>query len=84
MSDNCDAIAPQCKAACAPPVQGRLWVARAIVVLLIALAVAVVETSLIEHAVSTGANCDAGAACRVIRIVDNSLASGLAPIANVR
>jgi hypothetical protein len=59
-------------------------VTRAIAALLIALAVTVVEIRLIEQVSATGATCDAGAACRVIRIVDSSLASGFAPIANVR
>lgn len=84
MNHPCHAIDPHCRTACTPPVRRGQWVTRAVVALLVALAVAVVETRLIEQASATGATCDAGAACRVIRIVDKSLASGLAPIANVR
>jgi hypothetical protein len=45
------------------------------------LVVACVEVMLIKQAVSAGTSSASGARDGIVRIVDNSLASGLAPIA---
>ncbi|MEP6996840.1 MAG: hypothetical protein ABI900_04280 [Betaproteobacteria bacterium] len=84
MTDRCNTLDAKCNAVCPPPASGRRWAARVVFALVVALAVAVIEAKLIEQVAATGADCGAGAACRVIRIVDNSLASGFAPIANLR
>ena len=63
-----------------PPGLGRLT-ARALAAALLVLLVASGEVVLIKQAVSSGTTGASGTRDRIVRIVDNSLASGLAPIA---
>lgn len=84
MSCGCNALPARRAAACPPPVSRRRWVARAVLAMLVALAVAVVESRLIEQAAATSANCSGAAACALVRVVDSSLASGFAPLAILR
>lgn len=81
MNDPFDAFATRRTTACAPAVSGRRWARRAIVAVLLALAVAAGEAKLIEKASVAGANCGAGAACALVRVVDNSLSSAFTPLA---
>ena len=76
MTCTFETIAPKCAAGCVRPTTRRTWVARAAAAMLVALVVAFIEVKLIEH----GLAADGG----LVRIVDNSLASGLAPIAILR
>jgi hypothetical protein len=74
-------IPPSRGAGCPPPPgQGRLAV-RALAVALLVLLVARGEVVLIKKAVSSGPIGASGTRDGIVRIVDNSLASGLAPIA---
>ncbi|MEO8565249.1 MAG: hypothetical protein ABI541_02615, partial [Betaproteobacteria bacterium] len=68
-------------AGCPPPAgRGRL-LARALAAALLVLVVACGEVMLIKQAVSSGTTGASGARDGIVRIVDDSLASGLAPIA---
>lgn len=68
-------------AGCPRPVgRGRL-LARALAAALLVLVVACIEVTLIKQAVSAGMSGASGTRDGIVRIVDNSLASGLAPIA---
>jgi len=74
-------IPPSRGAGCPPPPgPGRLAV-RALAVALLVLLVARGEVVLIKKAVSSGPSGASGTRDGIVRIVDNSLASGLAPIA---
>jgi hypothetical protein len=70
-------------AGCAQPPGRRHWAAHALGVVLLALIVAGGEVKLIEQAAATGSSCDTAAHDGLVRIVDNSLVSGFAPIANL-
>jgi hypothetical protein len=63
-----------------PPGRGRL-AARALVTALLVLLVAGGEVVLIKKAVSSGSRGASATRDGIVRIVDSSLASGLAPIA---
>jgi hypothetical protein len=63
-----------------PPGRGRL-AARALAAALLVLLVVGGEVVLIKKAVSSGSSGASGMRDGIVRIVDNSLASGLAPIA---
>jgi hypothetical protein len=63
-----------------PPGRGRL-AARALAWVLLVLLVACGEVVLIKQAVSSGSSGASSTRDGIVRIVDNSLASGLAPIA---
>ncbi len=63
-----------------PPGRGHL-AARSLAAALLVLLVASVEVVLIKTAVSSGTSGASGTRDGIVRIVDNSLASGLAPIA---
>jgi len=81
MSAMHEKVTPNPAAGCPPPAgRGRL-LARALAVALLVLVVACVEVMLIKQAVSAGTSNASGARDGIVRIVDNSLASGLAPIA---
>lgn len=81
MTAMSEKITPIHAAGCAPsPGPGRL-LARALVAALLLLVVACIEVMLIKQAVSIGTSGASGARDGIVRIVDNSLASGLAPIA---
>ncbi|MGH8715061.1 MAG: hypothetical protein ACREYB_13760 [Casimicrobiaceae bacterium] len=58
--------------------------ARIAVAALVALAVTYVEVRLIEQSATTSVACGPGAACRIVRGVENSLAGAFAPIAMLR
>jgi hypothetical protein len=80
MTDTNERVAPSYAAGCPPPPGRGRVLARALAAALLLLIVACVEVMLIKQAGSagtTGANGTDG----IVRIVDNSLASGLAPIA---
>ena len=78
MSQN---VVPNRAAGCPPPAgRGRL-LARALAAALLVLVVACVEVALIKQAVSAGTSIASGTRDRIVRIVDNGLTSGLAPIA---
>ena len=84
MADHFEKIASQDGAGCARPLhRRRLW-AQALGAALLALMVAGGEVELIKHAAVAGASCGPGGQGGLVRIVDNSLASGLAPIAILR
>ena len=74
-------LIPNCAAGCPPPVGPGRLLARALAAALLVLVVACVEVMLIKQAVSSGTAGASGARDGIVRIVDNSLTSGLAPIA---
>jgi hypothetical protein len=81
MTDTNERVATNYAAGCPPPPgRGRL-LARALAAALLMLIVACVEVMLIKQAGSAGTTGANGARDGIVRIVDNSLASGLAPIA---
>jgi hypothetical protein len=81
MSTTNENVMPGRPAGCPSPVgRGQLF-ARALAAVLLVLAVACIEVMLIKQAVSVGTSGASGARDGIVRIVDNSLASGLAPIA---
>ena len=81
MNATHEKVAPNYAVGCPPPAgRGRL-LARAFAVALLVLVVACVEIMLIKQAVSAGTSNASGTRDGIVRIVDNSLASGLAPIA---
>lgn len=81
MSATTENVIPNRAAGCPPPAgRGRL-LARALAAALLLLVVACVEVMLIKQAVSAGTSSASGTRDGIVRIVDNSLASGLAPIA---
>lgn len=84
MTDTLKKIAPEDSAACAQSPDRRRWAAHAIGAALLALIVAGGEVKLIEQAGATGWSCGIAGNEGLVRIVDNSLASGFAPIANLR
>lgn len=81
MTDRFEKIASKHSAGCAQPPRGRRLWAQALGAALLALIVACGELKLIEQTAAAGA---AGGQGGLVRVVDNSLASGLAPIANLR
>ena len=81
MSTANENLMPNCAAGCPPPAGPRLLLARALAAALLVLVVACVEVMLIKQAVSSGTAGASGARDGIVRIVDNSLTSGLAPIA---
>ncbi len=84
MSDHFEKIVSNDAAGCAQPLRrGRLW-AQALGAAMLALIVACGEVELIEHTAAAGANCGPDGQGGLVRAVDNSLASGLAPIAILR
>jgi hypothetical protein len=81
MTDILQKIPPNGATGCPPPPgRGRL-AARALAATLLLLIVACGEVMLIKQAVSSGTTGASGTRDGIVRIVDNSLASGLAPIA---
>jgi hypothetical protein len=68
-------------AGCPPPLGPGRLLARTVAAALLVLAVTCVEVMLIKQAVSSGTGSVSGTRDGIVRIVDNSLASGLAPIA---
>jgi hypothetical protein len=81
MTDTNERVAPSRAAGCPPPPgRGRL-IGRALAAALLVLVVACGEIMLIKQAVSSGTTGANGTRDGIVRIVDNSLASGLAPIA---
>jgi hypothetical protein len=81
MTDANEKVTPSHAAGCpSPPGRGRL-LGRAVAAALLVLVVACGEIILIKQAVSSDATGASGARDGIVRIVDNSLASGLAPIA---
>ena len=66
-----------------PPLSRRRLIARVIAATLAGLAIAAVEATLIEQAASTGTDCG-GPKCALVRVIDSGLASGFAPLANLR
>lgn len=81
MSATNENVMPNRVAGCPPPAgRGRL-LARALGAAILVLLVACVEVMLIKQAVSSGTTGASGTRDGIVRIVDNSLASGLAPIA---
>jgi hypothetical protein len=81
MSTTIENAMPNRGRGCPPPVgRGRL-LARVLAAVLLVLAVACIEVMLIKQAVSVGTSGASGARDGIVRIVDNSLATGLAPIA---
>jgi hypothetical protein len=84
MTDHFEKIVSKHSAGCAQPPRRRgLW-AQALGAALLALIVACGEVKLIEQTAAAGAACGPGGQGGLVRVVDNSLASGLAPIANLR
>jgi len=81
MTDTNEKVTPSRTAGCPPPPgRGRL-LGRALAVALLVVVVACGEIMLIKQAVSSGTTGASGTRDGIVRIVDNSLASGLAPIA---
>jgi hypothetical protein len=81
MTDTNQRAIPSHAVGCPPPPgRGRL-LARVLAAALLVLVVACVEVMLIKQAVSAGATGANGTHDGIVRIVDSSLASGLAPIA---
>ena len=81
MTDINEKIKPSHTAGCPPPPgRGRL-LGRALAAALLVLVVACGEVLLIRQAISSGTTGASGTRDGIVRIVDNSLASGLAPIA---
>ena len=81
MTDRKEKVTPSHAGGCPPPPgRGRL-LGRALAAALLVLVVACGEVMLIKQAVSSGTTGASGTRDRIVRIVDNSLASGLAPIA---
>ena len=84
MTDHFAKIVSKDAAGCAQPLRGRgLW-AQALGAALLALIVACGEVELIQQTAAAGASCGPGGQGGILRVVDNSLASGLAPIAILR
>jgi len=84
MADHFEKIVAKDGAGCAQPLRTRrLWV-QALGAALLALIVACGEVELIKHTAAAGASCGPGGQGCLVRAVDNSLASGLAPIAILR
>lgn len=80
MSTTFEKIAPNGAKGCPPPPgRGRL-AARALAWALLVLLVAFGEVVLIKQAVSSGSSGASSTRDGIVRIVDDSLASGLAPI----
>jgi hypothetical protein len=84
MTDTLDKIAPKNTAGYAQSPGRRRWAAHALGVVLLALIVAGGEVKLIEQAAATGSSCGIAGHDGLVRIVDNGLTSGFAPIANLR
>jgi hypothetical protein len=81
MTDTNEKVTPSRAAGCPPPPgRGRL-LGRAVAAVLLVLVVACGEIILIKQAVSSDTTGASGARDGIVRIVDKSLASGLAPIA---
>jgi hypothetical protein len=81
MTDMNAKVTPSRAAGCPPPPgRGRL-LARVLAAAALMLVVACVEVMLIRQAVSSGTTGANSTRDGIVRIVDNSLASGLAPIA---
>ncbi len=84
MTDTLKKIAPKNTAGRSQSPDRSRWVAHAIGAALLALIIAGGEVKLIEQAGATGWSCGIAGNEGLVRIVDNSLASGFAPIANLR
>jgi hypothetical protein len=84
MTDHFEKIVSKGAPACAQPLRRRRLWAQALGAALLALIVACGEVELIEHTAMAGASCGPGGQGGLLRVVDNSLASGLAPIAILR
>jgi hypothetical protein len=81
MTDTNENVTPSHAAGCPPPPgRGRL-LGRALAAALLVVVVACGEIMLIKQAVSSGTTGASGTGDKIVSIVDNSLASGLAPIA---
>jgi len=81
MTDTNEKVTPDRAAGCPPPAgRGRL-LARALAAAALVLVVACGEVMLIKQAVSAGTSGASSTRDGIVRVVDNSLASGLAPIA---
>jgi hypothetical protein len=81
MIDANQKVTPDRAAGCPPPPRRGRVIGRALVAALLVLVVACGEIMLIKQAVSSGTTGANGTRDGIVRIVDNSLASGLAPIA---
>jgi ferric-dicitrate binding protein FerR (iron transport regulator) len=81
MTDTNERVTPKHAAGCSPPVRRGRLLGRALAAALLVLVVACVEVMLIKQAVSAGTSSASGTRDRIVRIVDHSLVSGLAPIA---
>jgi hypothetical protein len=84
MTDHFEKIASQHSAGCAQPLRRRYLWAQVLGAALLALIVACGEVKLIEQSAAAGAACGPGGQQGFMRVVDNSLTSGLAPLANLR
>jgi len=84
MADHFETIVSKGAACCAhPPRRRGLW-AQALGAAMLALIVACGEVALIKHTAVADASGGPGGQDDLVRAVDNSLASGLAPIAILR
>ena len=81
MTDTNEKVIPGQAAGCPPPPGRSRLLGRALAAALLVLVVACGEIMLIKQAVSSGTTGASGTRDGIVRIVDNSLASGLAPIA---
>ncbi len=84
MADHFEKIVSNDSVGCARPLRTRRLWAQALGAALLALIVACGEVALIKHTAAAGASCGPGGQGGIVRAVDNSLASGLAPIAILR
>ena len=81
MTDTTEKVTPDRAAGCPPPPRPGRLIGRALAVALLVLVVACGEIMLIKQAVSSDTTGASATRDGIVHIVDNSLASGLAPIA---
>ena len=81
MNATSERVTPNDAAGCPPPAGASRLLGRALAAAVLVLVVACIEVMLIKQAVSAGTSNASGTRDGIVRIVDNSLASGLAPIA---